>query len=286
LGHYYTTEFGSTAIVQYDQNGLSLGSQNVAGVHELRSLAFGPDRLLYVVDSEPERFSVFALNRFGAIQQTYTQMEPGGIRSLVSAGHIVFDGRGHFYVDHYKFTIGAPSSGQDFFTGAPMSDVALGPNGNLLGINDHDLFEITPAGQFVRSIGPSPGYFYNSYLRAVTYDARTDSIYVAMLGDSNSPQPLMRLNGTTGAIEATAFAPNATDLFTTRNLGVVVGSRSDRPMRFNENLVLMGYLQGASTDRMFVTQLVPEPSLLALLASGTALAALRPVRRRKLRTAE
>jgi hypothetical protein len=275
LGHFYTTDFGSkTTIVEYDQNGLSLGSLNVSSAHELRGWAFGPDQLLYVVDSQSDHFDVLALNRFGAVQQTFSQADPGGIRSLISAGHIEFDGLGHFYVDHYKFTIGVPSSGQDFFTGAPMYDVAAGPNGNILGVNDHDLFEVTPTGEFVRSIGPSPGYFYNHYLRAVTYDAQSDSIYVAMLGDSNSPHQLMRLNGTSGALLGSTYAPNATDLFITLNHGVVVGSRSNQPSRLDADLNLLGYLNGTSTDRMFATQLVPEPSGLVLLASYVILSAI------------
>jgi hypothetical protein len=91
----------------------------------------------------------------------------------------------------------------------------------------------------------------------------------------------MRLDGTTGAVLGTTYAANATDLYTTQNRGVVVGSRSDRPMRFNENLVLMGFLQGTSTNRMFVTQLVPEPSGLALLAAGIGLSALNSLHRRR-----
>lgn len=261
-GHFYTTDFSNKkTIAQYDLNGSQLGTVNLSSAHELRGLAFGPDQLLYVVDSEPDRFNVFAINAGGAIQQTYSLPDPGGIRSLVSAGHIAFDGTGHFYVDHYKFTIGSPNSGQDFFTGTTMIDVAVGPNGNLLGVNDHDLFEVTPAGSFVRSIGPAPGYFFNHFLRAVTYDAQTDSIFVAMLGDSNSPHPLMKLNGTTGALLGSTSAPNSTDLFTTMSLGVVAGSRSNQPSRFEANLNLVGFLQGSGTERMFVTQLVPEPSV-------------------------
>jgi hypothetical protein len=284
LGHFYTTDFqNKTTIVEYDENGSALGSRNISSAHELRGLAFGPDQLLYVVDSQPDHFDVLALDRFGAVQRTYSHADPGGIRSLISAGHIVFDGMGHFYVDHFKFTIGSPNSGQDFFTGAAMHDVAIGPNGNLLGINDHDLFEITPSGEFVRSIGPSPGSFFNRALRAVAYDPQSDSIYVAMLGDSSSPHPLLRLNGTSGALVESTTLSNATDLFVTLNHGVLVGSRSVRPTRLDASLGVLGFLEGTSTDRMFVTQLVPlvpEPSGIALLVAGLSLAAIGPLRRR------
>src|SRR5262245_44315582 len=72
-GHYYTTNYFSRVITEYNAAGHVLGSLtlpfDVGG--ELRGLAFGPDGLMYVTAARTTGFAVLALDSAGAVQQTY-----------------------------------------------------------------------------------------------------------------------------------------------------------------------------------------------------------------------
>jgi len=72
-GHFYTTNYFSLDIIEYDAGGNVLGSMTPAVVgDELRGLVFGPNGLLYVTVVRGTGFAVVALDSSGTVHETYT----------------------------------------------------------------------------------------------------------------------------------------------------------------------------------------------------------------------
>jgi hypothetical protein len=77
--------------------------------------------------------------------------------------------------------------------------------------------------------------------------------------------PLQRFDATTSALEKETSFYYGNDMFLTTSGALLVGSRIVSPTFFDQDLNSLGTtLQGG--QQMFVTQFVPEPSVISLMA--------------------
>lgn len=229
---------------------------------EIRGCAFGPDGLLYVVSVANFGFKVFALDAAGTVhrQYGYSSNYIGGSGTY---GKINFDSSGNFYVGGLaglvRFDADDVSSGTIIYptSGNGIADMKPLPNGNILAINDNELFEITSSGSFVRSYNPGPGHPWST-LWGIEYDAAKNEIFVAEL-DGGSADYIMKLDGTTGQYISSTTFTYAHDLVLAQNNGwLVATSWTLRPGVFTEDLGFVGQF-GTVARPFFMTQL-PEPA--------------------------
>jgi hypothetical protein len=223
-GHYYSSydDFSSftPTITEYASDGRILGTLALAldSSEQVRGLAFGKDRLLYVATASYNGgFSVSAIDSSGAIHQTY--LGSTYIFGNISFGKIALDSR-HLYIcgqdELVRFDLGDPSSGRSIYTNNQVFDVKILPNGNLLVASAYEVDEIKNDSTFVREIVPvgSDGILFVD-VRGIEYDPRRDTLFVAMLGYSGFPYTLMRLDGSSGNFEDGAQFNFGDDLFLT-----------------------------------------------------------------------
>src|SRR5204863_8972314 len=72
-GHYYTSNYFSPVITEYDGTGTVVGSYTAPpAFDDVRGLVFGPDNLLYIVADGSSGTAVLALASSGTVQMTYT----------------------------------------------------------------------------------------------------------------------------------------------------------------------------------------------------------------------
>lgn len=271
-GDYYTSNYSSRDIMQYDPVGNVVGSYTVPASlgDEVRGLAFGPDNLLYAtVARGTAGFAVLALDSSGGVQQTYAG--PVYVAGNLSYGKIAIDNQ-YIYVAGQdqltRFLLGDPSSGTVIYTNNQVFDVKPLPSGNLLVASAYAINEITQNGAFVRSI-PLIGDD-NSFtdIRGIEYNPATNDLFVTELGHTGFFFQIMRLDATTGQLEKNATFNYADDLFLTTSGKLLVGSRTQTPAFYDQNLNQTGAL--GDGQQMFVTQFVPEPSTWLLLGVGAA----------------
>jgi hypothetical protein len=86
----------------------------------------------------------------------------------------------------------------------------------------------------------------------------------------------VKLDGTTGQVKKQVTFVGGSDLFLTADSRLLVGSSSQLPGIFDLNLNQIATIHGGS--QMFVTQAVPEPSTLTLLALGAVVLVARRIR--------
>lgn len=278
-GDTYTTNYFSNAILHYNAAGALVDSMNVSTSYgnDLRGIAFGPDGLLYAVAVQDgiSGFRVLALDQSGGVRKVYSG--PGYVGGNLSYGKITFGANGDFYVGGpsglTEFRPGL-SAGTVVYDGGDVFDATTLPSGDVLTLSGDSIQELKPDGQYVRSIVP------NTFLvdvRGIAYDAKTNEIFLTMLGDSDGFFQLMRLNGTTGKIEKSTTFWYGDDMLLTADDRLLVGSRELAPEFFDLNLDPLGSL--GSQQQMFVAQMpIPEPSNAALLAAGLIALGLRTVR--------
>jgi len=268
-GHLYSTfdELGSTTdIIEYSETGTMLGSLSVPSLvegDELRGIAFGPDGFLYAVKVHfaESGFSVLVLDGAGTVHATYTM---GGIYVFgnLSYGKIALDQQ-YIYVaggdDLVRFTVSDPNSGVSIYTNNQVFDVKILPNGHLFVASAYGIDEITNTGTIVRSISLIGADFVD--VRGIEYDPAIDKLFATELGYTNFEFQLMRINASTGVLENSVFFWYGDDLFLTQSDTLLVGSRTQAPGIYDENLTSVGVL--GTEERMFVTQyptLGPTPT--------------------------
>ena len=89
-------------------------------------------------------------------------------------------------------------------------------------------------------------------VRGIEYDPATDKLFATELGYTGFEFRLMRINASTGFLENSIFFWYGDDLFLTQSNTLLVGSRTQAPGMFDENLSSVGTL--GTIERMFVTQ--------------------------------
>lgn len=272
-GHYYTANYNSQVITQYNSALDVVGTFTVDPIHGtgVHGLAFGPDNLLYAVLGRPGvGTDVIAITSSGVVQQTYTSTV---FMTNLSHGKIAVDSQ-YIYMAALnritRFQIGNPTSATTIYSRAPNSvfDVEIMPNGNLLVASDDYVDEIAPDGSLVRTVS----HLQYLTLRGVEYDPATDKIFIADYGNTWEEDRVVQIDAVTGAMEGFVESEKADDLFLTISGELLVGSRDAPPRLYTNDLNLIGTL--GSDNQIFVTQYtgsaVPEPSTYALLLVGGA----------------
>jgi hypothetical protein len=227
--------------------------------------------LLYASAVQGSGFAVLAIDSSGTVQQTYA-MSSVYLAGNLSYGKIAVNGQ-YIYVaganQVTRFNVGDPNSGTSIYQNNQLFDVNILPNGNLLAASAYYIDEITSSGSTVRSI---PGYFVD--IRGIAYNPTSNDLFVTELGYTGFSFQLMRLDATSGAVEASTGFWYGDDLYLTDTGQLLVGSRTQAAGIFTQNLVQTGTL--GSSSQMFVTEcVVPEPSACALLiTSAVALLAI------------
>jgi hypothetical protein len=257
-GDYYTSNYFSLTITQYDTNGNVVGSLTLPSSlgDEVRGIAFGADNLLYAaVARGTSGFVVLVLDSSGSVHQTY----PGSvyIAGNLSFGKIALDSK-YLYVAGQdsltRFALGDPSSRMVIYTNNQVFDVKLLPSGNLFVASAYQIDEITNAGTFVRTIsltGDDNGY---TDIRGIEYNPATNDLFVTELGHTGFFFQIMRLDGTSGVLEKNTTFNYADDMFLTTSGKLLVGSRTQAPQFYDRDLNPVGMLGGG--QQMFVTQYV------------------------------
>jgi hypothetical protein len=254
-GHFYSASngVGSQDIYEYDETGTFLSSmipRSLIPGDELRGIAFGPDGFLYAVKihSEELGFQILALDSSGRTRATYTFGDIG-LGGDPGYGKIAFDQQ-YIYVaagsDLVRFTFGDPNSGVSIYTNNAIIDVKPLPSGDLFVAWAYGVDEITNVGTIVRSI-PLIGANWSN-VQGIEYDPITDKLFATQLGDPS----LMRIDASTGLLENSVYFNYGNDLFLTQSNTLLVGSYTQAPGIFNEDLTSIGSL--GTEARVFVTQ--------------------------------
>ncbi len=257
-GHIYSTNYFSLDILEYDEAGNFLDSLTVPPSmgSEIRGIAVGPDNLFYLTMVRGSGFVVYALDSSGAVQQKYRyRVYVGG---NLSFGKIAVDSR-FLYVagqnELIRFKIGKPNSGRSIYTNNQVFDAKVLPSGNLFVASAYAIDEITAEGRVVRHINLSGGPSFTD-IRGIEYDPATDKLFVTQLGYSDFYFQLMRINASTGQFEKSVTYTYGDDLFRSSADTLLVGSRTETPRIYDEDLNQIGMIGVA--QRMFVTQ-YPSP---------------------------
>lgn len=259
-GHFYSTfdELGNAQdIIEYSETGTVLGSITPPSLiegDELRGIAFGGDGFLYAVKvhSAESGFSVLVLDSSGIVQATYP-MSGIYVYGNLSYGKIALDQQ-YIYVaggdELVRFAIGDPNSGVSIYTNNQVFDVKALPSGHLFVASAYGVDEITNGGVLVRSISLIGADWVD--VRGIEYDPANNKLFATELGYSNFEFQLMRIDASTGVLENSVFFWYGDDLFLTQSGILLVGSRTQAPGLYNENLIFAGPL--GTVERMFVTQ--------------------------------
>jgi DNA-binding beta-propeller fold protein YncE len=255
-GHIYTTNYSSLDIMEYDSSGNFVDSITLPSKlgSETRGIAFGPDNLLYVTMVRGSGFAVYALDSTGAVQQTY-QKTSVYVAGNISFGKIAIDRR-FIYVagqdELIRFTLGRPRfGGRSIYTNNQVLDAKVLPRGSLFVASAYAIDEITNQGTLVRHIILSGGPSFVD-VRGIEYDPATDKLFVTELGYTNFFFQLMRINASTGQFEQSVTFSYADDLFLSESNTLLVGSRTDTPRVYSEELAQIGTI--GTAQQMFVTQ--------------------------------
>jgi len=255
-GNIYSTSYGSFDIIEYSSKGAALASLTLSSTlgDGLRGIAFGPDGLLYTVMVRGSGFAVLALDSSGVVHQAYS-MDPLYLAGNISYGKIAVD-RTYIYVagadELIRFTLGSNDPGMSIYTNNQVFDVKVLPSGNVLVASAYEVDEITNAGAFVRSIRLSGASFVD--VRGIEYDPAKNKLFATELGYTNFNFQLMRINASTGILEKSVTFNYADDLFLTQSGTLLVGSRTETPRIYMENLNNLGTV--GITQRMFITQYI------------------------------
>jgi hypothetical protein len=262
-GHYYTSNYFSRVIKEYDSTGFLVGSYTVPSAlgEEVRGLAFGPDGLLYVAVSRGSSgFTVVALRSDGNVAASY--MGSAFVAGNLSYGKIAMDNQ-YLYVAGggwlTRFLLGDPSSETMIY--GDTWDVKPLPNGNLFAVQQSWVDEITTSGAFVRRIELTGGGFDDHFtdIRGLEYNPATNILFVTHLGGSGFAFRIIRLNATTGALLNSVEFNYADDMFLDASGNLLVGSTNQIPRFYSQDLVQGNSLNGG--EQTFVTQYAPAHAL-------------------------
>jgi hypothetical protein len=142
------------------------------------------------------------------------------------------------------------------YTGNQIYDVAVLPSGNLVVASAYSIHEITANGTPIRQIAPQVMFVD---VRGILYDPTGNDLYVTMLGFSDNFFRLMRIDLTSGALEANVYFWYGDDMEMTSTGELLVGSTVQAPGRFNRELAQIGTLPTGA--RNFLAALPRSESL-------------------------
>jgi hypothetical protein len=191
-GNIYSTS--DDAINQYTETGELVGSLSLSQFgYDLRGIAFGLDRNLYVVRSSNNLSYVDVIRGDGALIKSYDFT--GSIAGNISYGKIAFDPRGeNFFVGTvngvYKFN--TQDNNGSLYINQSAFDLDVTSSGDLIVASDYSLLTYSSEGILKNSITSllDPNNITNDIsprfvdIRGVEYDDVSDKTFVTMLGYS------------------------------------------------------------------------------------------------------
>jgi len=240
--------------MEYDSSGNFIDSVTLPSRlgSETRGIAFGPDNLLYVTMVSGSGFAVYALDSTGAVLRKYRY--PVYVAGNLSFGKIAIDDR-FIYVtgqdELIRFRLGRPRSGRSIYSNNQVFDAKVLPSGNLFVASAYAIDEINNQGILVRHIILSGGPSFVDVC-GIEYDPATDNLFATELGYTDFFFQLMRINASTGQFEQSVTFSYADDLFLSESNTLLVGSRTDTPRVYSEDLAQIDTI--GTAERMFVTQ--------------------------------
>jgi hypothetical protein len=143
------------------------------------------------------------------------------------------------------------------YTNNQVFDVNILPSGHLFVASAYQVDEITNTGTVVRTVVSFNGNDFVD-MWGIQYNPDTNKLFITQLEGSHS---ILRVNASTGEIEAGADLNYASDLFLTEAGNLVVGSWTETARIYNQDLMFVGPL--GTDQRMFVTQYIsaqPTPT--------------------------
>jgi hypothetical protein len=264
-GHYYTSNFSSRVITEYNAARSVVGSLTLPSSlgQDVRGIAFGADGLLYASMSRVSAgFAVVALRSDGSVTASYAGTALTGTNA--SFGKIAMDSQ-YLYVAGSlfltRFRLGDPLSGIRIYTdnGNAIFDVKPLPNGNLFVALESYVDEITTSGVFVRRIVLTGTSLHFAAIRGIEYKPETNILFVTQLGNSGFPFVIIRVNATTGALQGSSGFDYPDDMFLDTSGNLLVGSSTQKPTFYSQGLAPGSSLNGV--QQAFVTQCVPAQAL-------------------------
>lgn len=265
---FTSNSMGSNQVTHYAADGSYLNAFTVGGVGEdVRGMAFDKNGWMYAVRAVGYGLGVTAIDSNGVVHGQYSASSY--VTGNLTYGAIAMANDGKFYVASqdslFAFTPGV-TQGTAIYSNNQVHDVKALPNGNLMVLSAYALDEISTSGAIVRHV-PTPRLVD---ARGLEYDAVNNDIYVSMLGHTGNFFQTMRLDGSSGALEASTGFWYGSDMLLTANHQLLVGSWTLAPKFFDTDLNAIHSL--GNQPQLFVSQYVlgavPEPSSVFLMLAG------------------
>jgi hypothetical protein len=200
-------------------------------------------------------FAVLALKSDGTVMATYAGSTY--VAGNLSYGKIALDSQ-YLYVcgqsSLIRFVLGDPSSGTTVYSNNQVFDVKPLPNGHLFVASAYNVDEITTSGTLVRHVQLTGGQSFTD-IRGIEYNPQTNILFVTHLGYTGFSFKIMRIDATTGALLNSTTFNYADDLYLDLSGNLLVGSGTQNPTLFSQDLVQGNSLNGG--QQMFITQYPP-----------------------------
>lgn len=261
---YYASR--GNAVDQYSTSGALERTLPLTGADsEAKGIAFGPGGLYVVRSSVWGTSRVEVFNEASVLIRSYSMA--GWMGGLVTSGNLRFaPDKKTFYVSALDGVYRFPVSGTagEKFINVSSTDVAVMPNGELLVAEGYSISRYSADGKRISSIldlsDPHdlvpPGARLVD-VRGVTYDPRSDTTFVTMLGYTGFYDQLIALEGTSNVVKGQTQFWYGNTMNLTPDGKLLVGSWTQSPGIFSfTNTVPMvftkvGTLQ--APDASFVT---------------------------------
>lgn len=276
---FTSNSMGSNTVSHYAADGTYLDAFTVKGVgDDVRGMAFDKNGWMYAVRAAGSGMGVTVIDSDGVVHGQYSAASY--VLGNLGYGAIAMANDDKFYVASqdslFAFTQGV-TEGAEIYRNNQVHDVKVLPNGNLMVLSAYALDEITTNGDLVRHV--TTPWLVDA--QGLEYDAVNNDIYVSMLGYTSNFFQVMRLDGSSGALEDSTYFWYGNHMVLTDDHRLLVGSRTMAPAFFDSDLQVIGSL--GDQPQLFVSQYeqaaaVPEPSSAALMLAGVV--ALAYVRRR------